>query len=167
MLSVRMMLGTHQATAGSCLHRWGLMISSRMHAQGYYRRADASLSMGRMKKALADFKRAAQVLCCQHSRPSRTHACQVGSEAPYVGLCPCQRGAHGSSLFIACIGRAILILNIISRCCQDACQSLECAISTQVAPRDPDLRRKLEQCEREVKRIRFEEALAMPVGCLC
>jgi hypothetical protein len=33
----------------------------------------------------------------------------------------------------------------------------------QVAPRDPDLRKKLEQCEREVKRIRFEEALATPV----
>lgn len=60
--------------------------------QGYYRRADANLGMGRMKKALADFKRAATV-----------------------------------------------------------------------APRDPDLRKKLLQCEREVKRIRFEEALAAPV----
>ncbi len=62
--------------------------------QGYYRRADASLGMGKMKKALSDFKRAAFV-----------------------------------------------------------------------APRDPDLRKKLQQCEREVKRIRFEEALAAPVGC--
>ena len=62
--------------------------------QGYYRRADASLGMGRMKKALSDFKRAASV-----------------------------------------------------------------------APRDPDLRKKLLQCEREVKRIRFEEALAAPVSC--
>ncbi|KAK9843424.1 hypothetical protein WJX81_001775 [Elliptochloris bilobata] len=29
-------------------------------------------------------------------------------------------------------------------------------------PRDPDLRKKLEQCEREVKRLRFKEALATP-----
>lgn len=36
-----------------------------------------------------------------------------------------------------------------------------------VAPRDPDLRKKLEQCEREVKRIRFEEALATPVRSHC
>ena len=64
--------------------------------QGYYRRADASLGMGKMKKALSDFKRAASV-----------------------------------------------------------------------APRDPDLRKKLLQCEREVKRIRFEEALAAPVSCDC
>lgn len=63
--------------------------------KGYYRRADASLGMGKMKKALSDFKRAASV-----------------------------------------------------------------------APRDPDLRKKLQQCEREVKRIRFEEALAAPVGCV-
>ena len=31
------------------------------------------------------------------------------------------------------------------------------------APRDPDLRRKLNECEREVKRLRFQEALAAPV----
>ncbi|KAK9907522.1 hypothetical protein WJX75_005274 [Coccomyxa subellipsoidea] len=34
--------------------------------------------------------------------------------------------------------------------------------AASVAPRDPDLRKKLLQCEREVKRIRFEEALAAP-----
>jgi hypothetical protein len=34
------------------------------------------------------------------------------------------------------------------------------------APRDPDLRRKLTECEKAVKRIRFEEALATPVGWL-
>lgn len=32
------------------------------------------------------------------------------------------------------------------------------------APRDPDLRAKLAECEKAVKRIRFEEALATPVG---
>ena len=32
------------------------------------------------------------------------------------------------------------------------------------APRDPDLRRKLAECEKAVKRLRFEEALATPVG---
>ena len=38
-------------------------------------------------------------------------------------------------------------------------------LAAKVAPRDPDLRKKLAECEREVKRIRFEEALAMPVRC--
>lgn len=60
--------------------------------QGIYRRADANVGLGRMKKALTDYKRAAQV-----------------------------------------------------------------------NPRDPDLRKKLAQCEKEVKRIRFEEAVATPV----
>ena len=63
--------------------------------QGIYRRADANVGLGRMKKALTDYKRAAQV-----------------------------------------------------------------------SPRDPDLRKKLMQCEREVKRIRFEEAVATPVSVL-
>ena len=61
-------------------------------AQGYYRRADANLGLGKVKNALNDFRRAAKVNA-----------------------------------------------------------------------RDPDLRKKLEQCEREVKRLRFEEALAAPV----
>lgn len=34
------------------------------------------------------------------------------------------------------------------------------------APRDPDLRRKLTECEKAVKRIKFEEALATPVRAL-
>jgi serine/threonine-protein phosphatase 5 len=34
----------------------------------------------------------------------------------------------------------------------------------QVNPRDPDLQKKLVHCEREVKRIRFEEAVATPVS---
>lgn len=33
-----------------------------------------------------------------------------------------------------------------------------------MAPRDPDLRKKLAECEKEVKRLRFEEALAVPVS---
>ena len=61
-------------------------------AQGYYRRADANLGLGKVRDALNDFRRAAKVNA-----------------------------------------------------------------------RDPDLRKKLEQCEREVKRLRFEEALATPV----
>jgi hypothetical protein len=36
--------------------------------------------------------------------------------------------------------------------------------AAKVAPRDPDLRKKLAECEKEVKRLRFEEALAVPVG---
>ena len=60
--------------------------------QGIYRRADANVGLGRMRKALTDYKRAAQV-----------------------------------------------------------------------NPRDPDLRKKLAHCEKEVKRIRFEEAVATPV----
>ena len=36
--------------------------------------------------------------------------------------------------------------------------------AAKVAPRDPDLRKKLLECEKEVKRIRFEEALALPVS---
>lgn len=35
--------------------------------------------------------------------------------------------------------------------------------AAKVAPKDPDLRRKLAECQREVKRIKFEEALAAPV----
>ena len=62
--------------------------------QGIYRRADANVGLGRMRKALTDYKRAAQV-----------------------------------------------------------------------NPRDPDLRKKLAHCEKEVKRIRFEEAVATPVRC--
>jgi hypothetical protein len=34
--------------------------------------------------------------------------------------------------------------------------------AAKVAPRDPDLRRKLSECEKAVKRIRFEEALSSP-----
>ncbi|KAG2442081.1 hypothetical protein HYH02_009872 [Chlamydomonas schloesseri] len=34
--------------------------------------------------------------------------------------------------------------------------------AAKVAPRDPDLRKKLAECEKEVKRLRFEEALAVP-----
>ena len=37
-------------------------------------------------------------------------------------------------------------------------------MAAQVAPRDPDLQKKLLACEKEVKRIRFEEALATPVS---
>jgi hypothetical protein len=36
--------------------------------------------------------------------------------------------------------------------------------AASVAPRDPDLKRKLQLCEKEVRRIRFEEALATPVS---
>jgi len=34
--------------------------------------------------------------------------------------------------------------------------------AARLAPRDPDLRRKLVEAERELKRVRFEEALAIP-----
>ena len=73
------------------LHAVGLMCCP-WRRQGIYRRADANVGLGRMRKALTDYKRAAQV-----------------------------------------------------------------------NPRDPDLRKKLAQCEKEVKRIRFEEAVATPV----
>jgi hypothetical protein len=36
--------------------------------------------------------------------------------------------------------------------------------AAKVAPKDPDLRKKLLECEKEVKKIRFEEALALPVS---
>lgn len=36
--------------------------------------------------------------------------------------------------------------------------------AAKVAPKDPDLKRKLTECEKEVKRIRFEEALSVPVS---
>jgi hypothetical protein len=39
------------------------------------------------------------------------------------------------------------------------CNALQAA---KVAPKDPDLRKKLSECEKAVKRIRFEEALATP-----
>lgn len=42
-------------------------------------------------------------------------------------------------------------------CCQPAAQA------AKVAPKDPDLRKKLTECERAVKRIKFEEALGTPV----
>ena len=38
--------------------------------------------------------------------------------------------------------------------------------AAQVAPKDPDLRKKLAECEREVKRQRFEDALTTPVSNL-
>ena len=38
--------------------------------------------------------------------------------------------------------------------------------AARLAPKDPDCRRKLAACEKEVKRIRFEEALATPVSFL-
>ena len=37
-------------------------------------------------------------------------------------------------------------------------------MAAKVAPRDADLQKKLLACEKEVKRIRFEEALATPVS---
>lgn len=37
-----------------------------------------------------------------------------------------------------------------------------CRIAAKVAPGDPDLRKKLQECEKAVKRIRFEEALSRP-----
>lgn len=39
--------------------------------------------------------------------------------------------------------------------------------AAKVAPQDRDVRKKLADCEREVKRLRFEEALAVPVGVWC
>lgn len=48
------------------------------------------------------------------------------------------------------------------------CCAVLCVIAPQaakVAPKDPDLRKKLSECEKAVKRIRFEEALSTPVGC--
>lgn len=36
--------------------------------------------------------------------------------------------------------------------------------AAKVAPKDPDLRKKLSECERAVKRIKFEEALSTPVS---
>lgn len=36
--------------------------------------------------------------------------------------------------------------------------------AAKVAPKDPDLRKKLAECEKSVKRIRFEEALSTPVS---
>ena len=36
--------------------------------------------------------------------------------------------------------------------------------AAKASPRDPDLRKKLAACEKEVKRLRFEEALATPVS---
>lgn len=44
--------------------------------------------------------------------------------------------------------------------CKLALKDLRTA--AKVAPNDPDLRRKLAECEKEVKRLRFEEALATP-----
>lgn len=38
--------------------------------------------------------------------------------------------------------------------------------AARLAPRDPDLRKKLAACDKEVKRIRFEEALATPVSAV-
>lgn len=43
---------------------------------------------------------------------------------------------------------------------RDAVQNFRAA--ARLAPRDPDLRRKLAEAEREYKRVRFEEALAVP-----
>lgn len=45
--------------------------------------------------------------------------------------------------------------------CAVCCLALQAA---KVAPKDPDLRKKLSECERAVKRIRFEEALSTPVS---
>lgn len=36
--------------------------------------------------------------------------------------------------------------------------------AAKVSPKDPDLKKKLLECEKEVKRLRFEEALATPVS---
>ena len=36
--------------------------------------------------------------------------------------------------------------------------------ASKVAPRDPDVKKKLAECEKEVKRQRFEEALSLPVS---
>ena len=36
--------------------------------------------------------------------------------------------------------------------------------AAEVAPRDPDLRKKLSECAKAVKRIKFEEALAFEVN---
>lgn len=36
--------------------------------------------------------------------------------------------------------------------------------AAKVAPQDRDVRKKLSDCEREVKRLKFEEALAVPVS---
>ena len=38
--------------------------------------------------------------------------------------------------------------------------------AAKLAPNDPDLRRKLAEAEKEVKRIRFEDALSLPVRAL-
>ena len=35
--------------------------------------------------------------------------------------------------------------------------------AARLSPRDPDLRKKMAECEKVVKRMRFEESLAAPV----
>ena len=39
--------------------------------------------------------------------------------------------------------------------------------AARLAPKDPDLRKRVASCDKEVKRIRFEEALSTPVGSTC
>lgn len=38
--------------------------------------------------------------------------------------------------------------------------------AAKLAPKDVDLRRKLAEAERIVKRMRFEESLSVPVSCM-
>ncbi len=39
--------------------------------------------------------------------------------------------------------------------------------AARLAPKDPDLRRRLAEAEKEFKRVKFEEALALPVSLRC
>jgi hypothetical protein len=58
-------------------------------------------------------------------------------------------------------------LMFVTSSTQTRCLVLYCAFLLQaakVAPKDPDLRKKLAECEKAIKRIKFEEALSTPVS---
>jgi hypothetical protein len=146
--------------------------------QGYYRRGDANFALGKFKEAIKDLRtvrgdglrvnwqskrglrRQALLLPLQRQLRSRSKLVDIALQSkPFCRQmqarrlsAPAARQHHARSTTARRLRRAPSLASPLA------------AQAARRAPRDPDLRRKLSECEKAVKRIKFEEALATPVG---
>ena len=161
-------------------------------AQAYYRRGDACFALGKFKEALKDLRTVR--ICWRACVGVCVCACACACACACVcvrGVCVCVYVCERESDRV-CVWRSAREFGTCARRATGVWPTMAvgrlqprpqqpdglpsptappCAphhtIITQAAkraPRDPDLRRKLAECEKAVKRLRFEEALATPVG---
>jgi len=152
--------------------------------QGYYRRGDANFALGKFKEALKDFRTVSnwapweqpgQAVAATTSSSSSSRCCflQGQGHAAVGSKVQCASCAAAAAAAVSrqrhCLKRSsqntgvhlpTLRVSVFTPCLALGCRPQ----AAKVAPNDPDLRKKLSECEKAVKRIKFEEALATPVS---